>query len=179
MSHSTVSTAEALQRDFDASFALPVTAQPLADTALLAIRVGGHPYALRASQLDDVQLMGRILPIPCRLPEMIGLVMHSGAMVPVYALTLLLGHGRSGADSRWLVSCSSTSALALAFEEFEGQVLVPEAEVYRAEDGESVGEFVHEAVRTETGVRAIVDTALVVKAVERRVSQLERRGVSG
>lgn len=173
MSRSLSTMAQELREAFDASFASPAMSEPPEHTALLAIRVAGHPYAVRAIDLAGIHLAGKIVPVPSRLPEMMGLVVLGGALVPVYGLAPLLGHGRDSQDSRWLVSCGSGDALALSCEEFEGYLRVPESEVYHADVGASVREYIHGAVRTKAGVRAIVDTALIVRAIERRRNELE------
>ncbi len=173
MNRSMSSRAEELRQAFDALFASPANLEMPEDAALLAIRVAGHPYAVRATGLAGVQLAGRIVPMLGRLPEMMGLVVLEGALVPVYGLAPLLSLGPSSRDSRWLLSCGSASALALAVDHFEGCLRVPESDVYRADGGASVREYIHEAVQTESGVRAIVDTALIVRAIERRATELE------
>jgi chemotaxis signal transduction protein len=173
MNRSMSSRAEELRQAFDSLFASPAILERPEEAALLAIRVAGHPYAVRSTGLAGVQLVGRIVPMPGRLPELMGLVVLEGALVPVYGLASVLNLGPISRDSRWLLSCGSASALALAFDHFEGYLRVPESDVYRADGGASVCEYIHEAVRTEAGVRAIIDTALIVRAIERRAAELE------
>ncbi len=114
--------AEALRREFDASFAAAPPGAPPPLTALLALRTGGEPYAVRLSGIDRIVRDLPITPLPCDARALLGLGSIGDAPVPVYDLGLLLD-GRAGRSPRWTLLAAG-GRVALAFDEFEGHLRV-------------------------------------------------------
>lgn len=167
--------ASELREAFDRSFA---EAEPLAAEApleLLLIRVRGNGYALRLGQVLSLQADRKLVPLPSSRPELLGLVGLRGQAVPVYDLSLLLGHA-AGASMRWLALVRAASPLAVAFEHFEGQLRAPRAAVVVAAGAAPTHRFASASVATPDGARPVIDlTALVAElAASTRETKRER-----
>jgi chemotaxis signal transduction protein len=145
---------ETLRREFDGSFALPPReiATDLVD--LLAIRVGERALALRVSELSAVATGRRLLEVPSRNAELLGLVGIRGALVAVLDLAALLGEAKAGETPRWVALCAGEEQLALGFHALEGHLRLPEAAL-EAVDDERQG-LVSQVVREESGLRGVV-----------------------
>jgi purine-binding chemotaxis protein CheW len=120
------SPARELRREFDALFAAETDRNAGHVLDLLAIRVRGVAYAIRLNEIATV-LTGRpVTALPGPAAELLGLTEAVGAVVPVYDLALLLGHGpsRLAETPRWMVVARAPSPVCLAFEELEGHLRV-------------------------------------------------------
>lgn len=116
-------TLEALRRSFDASFAAPPAGAGPDEVALLAIRIGGEPAALRVHDTLALLKAGPIVPVPSRRPELLGVTGVRGAVVPVYSLSRLIGRG-DGVAPRWIVLAGGSDRVGLAFAGFDAHVRV-------------------------------------------------------
>jgi len=139
-----------LRGDFDRSFAAPPPAAATALTDLLAIRVGGDPYAVRLADVSALVVDRQATPLPAAAPELLGVAGLRGLVVPVYDLATLLGYPGAPAP-RWLVLAAGTPPVALAFDGVDGHLRVPPEAI--AAPQASTGEV----VRTADGVRIVVD----------------------
>ncbi|MEW6283217.1 MAG: chemotaxis protein CheW, partial [Candidatus Eremiobacterota bacterium] len=90
--------AEEIRRAFDLAFASPAERAEVTTVALLAVRVGGAPYAVRLSELSAVAAKPRIAALPGGPPELAGLVSFRGGLLPVWDLAALLGHPGGALD---------------------------------------------------------------------------------
>ena len=117
--------AAVLRRLFDASFAVPVEARADRATHLLAIRVGGDPYALRLSEITALQPDLKVIPIPTPAAQLLGIAALRGMMTPIYDLAALLGYSRAP-NPRWIVFARAPQPVGLAFEAFESHLQVSE-----------------------------------------------------
>lgn len=162
--------AEALRRTFDAAFAAPVVASERT-IALLSIRVGQEPLALRVADVSSIRLAGEIVPLPGAPAEILGLAGIRGRVLPVYDLGALLGRG-AGTGARWLAITGAPS-VALAFAAFEGQLLAPEASVVPAAGSDRMVR----AVATISGAaRAVIDLDAVHAEIVRRAGAARAPG---
>lgn len=128
--------ADALRADFDGAFARPVRA-PDADTvAMLAIRVGGAPMAVRALGIAGLMQVRPIVPVPGRRPELLGVSGVRGALVPVYSLARLLGRADDG-PPRWLLLAATARGerVGLAVATFERHLVRPAGDLRPAAAG--------------------------------------------
>lgn len=131
-----------LREGFDRSFAEPLAPVGADKLDLLAIRVSGEPYVLRASEISAVQADRVVTPVPSQNGELLGIIGMRGSIVAVYDLAALLGCP-SGDARRWFVVAKGTP-LAFAFDAFEGQVRVEQAETWKDEGvSEPLGDLVH------------------------------------
>lgn len=163
----TIASLKELRQAFDADFArLPVPgAEP--HVGLLAIRVRGDPYALRLEQMRSLQTCDRLVPVPSRVPELLGLAGLGGAVLPVFSLAALLGYGLDGTEGRWLAVCGAGEPIALAFEHLEGTLALAASELHPVED-QAMRLHLDRLVRTDGVVRPLLDLTSVAAAIERR-----------
>lgn len=160
-------SARALREAFDASFAAPARTLRQEGTALLAIRVAGEPFALPVHEIAGLLPARRIVPVPGRRPELVGICGLRGAVVPVYALSRLLGLDDDGEPPRWFVLGAAGPAadrVALAFSTFEGHLVVPAAALDRASAGDA-GRHVAAVARLASGARPVLGVASLLQAV--------------
>jgi chemotaxis signal transduction protein len=122
-------TADELRQAFDAAFAAPLRDGRSLAVALLAIRVGADPYALRVLEAGGLVQLRAIVPVPSRRTELLGVMGLRGAVVPVYSLARLLGHSAQPEEPRWAALCGGEERVALAFAAFEGRLQVPAGEL--------------------------------------------------
>ncbi len=160
------SRAAALREAFDRTFAAP---PPRTDHALedvLAVRIGGDPFALRLSEVADLRADRVVVPVPSAVPELLGLVGLRGTLAPVYDLAALLGYPPHAA-ARWLVVTKGAAPVALAFEAFETHARVPR-EAFVGDDAPSPQRHVRGAVRLDGALRPILATTSVLEAIASR-----------
>jgi purine-binding chemotaxis protein CheW len=160
----------ALRLQFDRSFALRPTLDSQALVDLLAIRVAGVGYALRALEVSQLLAGPRVTPLPSPLPEIAGLCAVRGHVVPVYDLAALLGHpGSSAPHYVALLSSRERETIGFAFETLEAQLRVHESEIATPPDNaDSPHRF---ALIAREGVRPIVQLAALLDAIQRRLRQ--------
>lgn len=158
-----------LKKAFDHAYAVP---PPRLDSKqmenLLAIRVDGDPYAIRVSQINGLASDRKVVAVPSRTPELLGVVGIRGGLVPVYSLAALVGHDGDVNGGRWLALCGTEEPIGLAFSDFEGYFKVPLIHVYPAGLNHAIHESVRDAVRTADVTRAIVNIPSIVETIRRR-----------
>lgn len=107
-----------LRQEFDQVFADPHAAPAPALERLIAIRVGGQPYALRLSELNGLLAAPLLVPLAGAPAECLGVAGLRGRVVPVFALGPWLGHPAE--PPRWLALTGGDEPVAYAFAELEG-----------------------------------------------------------
>jgi len=169
--------AQVLRREFDLSFARAARAEAAAMQHLLAVRIGGDPYAIGLDEIAGLFSGREIVPLPTPLPELLGLAGFRGQVAPVYDLAALLGYARRQ-EPRWLVLVRHLHPVALAFDAFEAQLvaspeqIVPIADAPRRNHSPQTAALpasIAHAVRGEHGVHPIVRLPAVVEDIQRRV----------
>jgi chemotaxis signal transduction protein len=116
-------SADALRSAFDRSFAEARTAEAEPPDHLLAIRVGGDPYAIRALDIASVHADRKVVPVPSHVAHLIGLVGLRSVIAPVYDLRTLLGYP-GGPPPRWLLMLRTSDPIGLAFDRFDAHLRV-------------------------------------------------------
>ncbi|MGC2028860.1 MAG: chemotaxis protein CheW [Steroidobacteraceae bacterium] len=116
-----VTTATALRRLFDASFAAPTASLSERLEDLLAIRMGSDPYALRTSEIAGLHVGVKIVPVPSPVAQLLGIAAIRGMMAPIYDLAALLRYPPA-ANPRWLIFARAPQSVGLAFETFESHL---------------------------------------------------------
>lgn len=112
-----------LRSEFDSSFAsIPGLTDP-PEQELLAIRVQAEPFTVPVAQVAGLFADRLIVPLPSPARELLGLASLRGRVVPVYDLAALLLGGSPRPPPRWLLLARGRTALGLAFDAFEGQVV--------------------------------------------------------
>jgi purine-binding chemotaxis protein CheW len=162
--------AAAMRTAFDLGFAQPRRVERLDSERLLALSVGGDPYALRMEDIASLAVDRRITPLPGPLPEFAGIVGLRGAILPVYDLALLLGYPAAG-RARWLAVLSA-APVAVAFAAFEGYVVRPGGSI-TFDDAGSDSRHVRVVARATDFVRPVIAMASVVDAIRRRLPEAD------
>jgi purine-binding chemotaxis protein CheW len=151
-----------LRSGFDASFAAP---PPVRETpeSVLQIRVGGERFAVRPEHTGGLAKVRKVVPMPGRLPELMGLVALRGAILPVFDLAALLGIAPDATPPEWMILAAGDTAAALAFHAFEGQGAPEWLGEHADADGKSV-----QLVRTGTVICALLDLPRLFASVQSR-----------
>ncbi len=157
-----------LRAAFDRTFALPPAAATQAVEDFLAVKVAGDACALRVSELAHLCAQRKIVPIPGRRPDLLGLAGIRGRTVPVYSLARIMGYSAANEAPRWLVTCGTGSEVAFAFDEFERHVRIPSASISRVGAAESPRKHVHELIPDGGRVRFVVDIASMAQGITQR-----------
>lgn len=152
-----------LARAFDRSFTEPV--RPVSDDFddFLAIRAGGAVYAIRVRDVAGLTVDRKIVPLPTSEPALLGIAGLRGGVVPVYSLATLLGGAPIAEAPRWLLLVGAGAPLGFAFDQFDGYVRVPHAEV--SSGGEAA---MHESVRIADVWRGIADIAALAETIKEK-----------
>jgi chemotaxis signal transduction protein len=156
-----------LRRAFDESFARERGVERAGAIDLLMLRVDTQVYGVLLSEIAGLYNGKKITGFPSPIEELLGLVALRGTLVPVYDLGALLGGAPKRTPSSTIVA--KQAPLALAFDGLERHLRVDRAAISAAERNGTNGGFIHELVRTEEGVRPILDLGALVSAVKARV----------
>ncbi len=162
----------ALRHSFDEAFAIPPQLREEGLEQLLLIRVAGEALALKTLQVTGLARIGRILPIPSRIPELLGITGIRGTLAPVFDLAALLGFHSGGTQPRWLALTRGETQIALVFDQIEGQIAVSRTSLYEHQ-ASSARQHIKEVARMEDEVRAVVDIPAVVEAIRRRAGLID------
>lgn len=159
----TGASAEALRRTFDAAFASPRPTERDALVPLLALRVGGEPMAVRVLELGGLVPARRIVTVPSRRPELLGISGLRGAVLSIYGLARLLGRADDG-EPRWIAVARGGERIGLAVATLEGHLLVRPQELRRV-DGDEARPHVREILRGDPQSRAVLSVPSLVRAI--------------
>jgi len=158
--------AAAMRDAFDGSFAQARVVDRLDQHRLLALSLGGDPYALRMEEIASLAVDRRVTPLPSPVPEFAGIAGLRGAILPVYDLARLLGYPSVG-RARWLTVLSA-APVAVAFATFDGYLVRPGGSIaFEAADGHSP--HVRVVARAEDFVRPVISLESVLEAIRRRL----------
>ncbi len=155
------SSAAKLQLEFDRTFALPEPPTPEALERYLAITLGNSSYAVRLRDVAGLAACRNVVALPGTNRELLGLVGHRSALVPVFDLGALLGHPPCESP-RWLILAATTDMVAFAVTEISGQVEGSAADLRAPEPGmmrphvEAVLDVLPR--RTVIGIASVLDT---------------------
>jgi purine-binding chemotaxis protein CheW len=124
--------ADVLRQIFDESFAAaPVIADETFE-GMLAIRVCGDAYAIALSEVHGLFVDRKVVPLPGRSSQSMGITCLRTGIVAVYSLRALLGYPPSDTPARWLISAGERQAFALAFERLDAYARVPRSQILSA-----------------------------------------------
>ena len=165
---SLVGRAEALRREFDQSFALPLQGVAGATEDFLAVRIGVEACALRLGDVAGLFADKKITPVPGGGPAQLGIAGFRGTILPVYSLQALLGRPLAE-PPRWLVVVAG-APVALGFEAFQGHLRVAREAVLTQQAAERRFHARH-YIRAQSLVRPIIELASVLGALDIRRPQ--------
>src|SRR5579872_4618809 len=158
-----------LRAGFDRNFAVRPSARELREP-LLHIRVGGERYAVRTGNIGGLARIRKIVPMPSRISEMLGLTALRGVIVPVFDLAALLAIPSDAGAPEWLILTAGDTPLGFAFHEFEGQQM---HEPLDAEASPDPREGSRQFVRAGLAIRSVLDIARLSKSVRVRAGDSE------
>ncbi|MGZ3461472.1 MAG: chemotaxis protein CheW [Archangium sp.] len=124
-----------LRESFDSSFSRPPPPQQEPGEALLRLRVGGAPLAVRLGHLSGLHLMPRLVRLPGGPASLLGLAGLRGQLIAVHDVAALLGL-QAGEPPRWLLLAGGSRRVGLAAAGFEGQLRATREQL-RTEGGSS------------------------------------------
>ena len=155
-----------LRRNFDRNFAEPPRSRETVALDLLAIRLGGEPYALHLAAVTGLFADKKLTRLPQAVSEFLGIAGFRGSVVPVYDLRVLLGCAGCAAP-RWLI-VAAESPVALAFDGFDGHLRLAQEGIARQERVDAARPHVRELARVDGLPRPIVDLASILAAIRER-----------
>ena len=163
-----------LRRAFDRSFAEAPVTDALPQDDLLAIGIGGDPYAVRLSEVAGLMNDKRVTGLPGSVPELLGLAGLRGTLLPIYDLRALLGYPQ-GAVPRWLfVIANANAPVGLAFDQFDGHLRVPRQARAGERSPDTRSPHVREVVLAAGLARPVIHIVSVLEAIETLVRQRRR-----
>jgi chemotaxis signal transduction protein len=169
-----MSSAARLRANFDASFGHAHATESPPQLDLLLIQVAEHDHALRLDQVSALHVDRKLVQTPGPRPELLGLVGVRGVVAPVYDLRRLLGYSAASAP-RWLAVLRASAPLAVAFEQFERHLRVPQSDLVSADAGATSAAFVGGRVRSATKALPLIDLLAIFDDVTlRRRSAIPR-----
>lgn len=161
-----------MRRLFDDSFAHAIPGQGAETEPMLAIIVEGERFALRVREISGLAELREVVPVPSRVPELLGLTGVRGIVVPVFSMAKLLGYDSEHGQARWLIYCGDRrTPIAIAFETMERLFDVPASEI-----------FTHEQTPGRRHVNATVSVGTMLRGViniSALVEYIQRQGASG
>jgi chemotaxis signal transduction protein len=172
------STAQSLRNEFDVSFSEIAQANLQAGEALLALKLGGNPYALRISEISALTQSREIALLPGRSPAFLGLAGSRGRLIPVWDLPSLLGYAPSRAKTRWLALAAGEPIWALAFEDFEGYLHLPKTEFHSHGPEASRDSFSTEFALSADTPRPVLSFSLLLKFVQSQIPSSPQRSIA-
>jgi purine-binding chemotaxis protein CheW len=164
-----------MRRLFDESFSLALPEELKAPEPMLAISLEGERFALRLHEIVGLAASReKIVPVPSRVPELLGLTGIRGVVVPVFSLARLLGFDSEHGRALWLAFCGERqSPIALAFEGMDGQFEVASTEIFACEEGGH--RYVKATVRDGTTLRGLISIPSFVEYIRARGTSKARK----
>ncbi len=156
-----------LREAFDQVFAAPPAPARREEVALLRMRAGAEPVAIRVLQAAGLLQGRRIVPVPGRRRELLGVAGLRGRVIPVYSAARLIGVPETG-EPRWLVLCGD-GGLAIAFTAFDGHLVLPAANLAPARGGERA--HVAELADASGALLPVLSMPSLVRAITASVVQ--------
>ena len=171
---------ELLRHEFDHAFSVPPPAANALHLDLLALRVHGERYAIRLPDVRAIARVRKLVRVPTRTPDLLGLATLRTAIVPVFSLASLLGRGPESQEPHWMITCGTHDLIAFGFSEFDGHLRVAAQEVSAAEAtgyDHTTQPCVDGLARTEAGLAALVDVSALIATITARRHTVDSQGV--
>lgn len=173
-------TAHALRQEFDRSFAQAPHAETAQREGLLAIRLGGDPYAVRLTEVRGLYVDRSIVPLPTPVPQLLGVTGFRGQIAPVYDLASLCGYARAP-GTRWLILLKSQEPLALAFASFEMHLSIRSEQIVSTLDDRPASyaksDTAFHTAHCDDAIRPIIDLPTLIRNIRRQAdSFIQKKG---
>jgi len=157
-----------LRESFDQSFAIAPVVEGDGLEDILAVRIAGDPYGLRMREIRGLVATRRVVPVPSRRPELLGVAGHRGAVVTVYSLAALLGYPVDVAPTPWLALVGESEPLGFGFAAFDGFFRARGSDLRAAEEHGRATLHVRSVVVMGNQLRRVVDVPSVLRTLEAR-----------
>jgi chemotaxis signal transduction protein len=152
-----------LRDAFDHGFSEPPPPPEPAHTAFLCIRLGGEPYAIALGDIASFHAGLRVVALPTRAPELLGMAAIRAAILPIYDLRIGLGISTAGSSTRWTV-VARRAPVGFAFDGYDGHARIVASSIAAAtQSGHVRGQFTFDG-----WARSVIDLPSVLTAIEQR-----------
>lgn len=162
-----------MRREFDSTFAAPPADLREDRESLITIRLAGEALAVRTAHVTGLAKLKRIVPVPSRMPALLGITAVRGALFPAYDLASLLGFPATGSEHSWILFANRETPVGLAFDEFEGQVEVDRTGLCQSDSSNS-REHLRQVAKIGAGHRAVVDLPGLVEKIRKSAGLIEQ-----
>ncbi len=158
-----------MREAFDRTFARPLDEADEATTDLLAVRIGGRPYALLITDLAFVQPATAVTRVPTSAFALLGLTQAGTRLVPAYDLRALLGHQADAPPGCFVVTAGEP--VAMGIDAYEQHQRVPRDSIVAHESAPAAGAVNGGAVVEADGsLRPIVPLRAVLETIRARAT---------
>ena len=161
------SRAAQMRRDFDQGFAHSPLAPAEGDESFLAVRLGGDAYAIRLIEVAELFKDRKIVRMPSRRSDFLGLAGLRGGIIPVHSLQGLLGYPVANEKARWLLLAAAGHSVAFAVDQFEGHLRVDRSEILPA-SGSAIRLHLSEVARVNDEPRPVISLRSVLEGLQER-----------
>jgi chemotaxis signal transduction protein len=156
-----------LRDAFDRAFAeAPIAAAEIVHD-FVGICLGAESYAVALDEIAGIVPAGRIVSLPSRAGELLGVTSLRGAIVPVYNIALLLGEPAHKEITRWLLVAGEDNPVAFGFERFDGFLRVTDAQLSAADESAAKA-HVRAVVMAEGQYRPVISVRSMVGSLSIR-----------
>ncbi|HEY3973653.1 MAG TPA: chemotaxis protein CheW [Candidatus Sulfotelmatobacter sp.] len=152
-----------LRSAFDRTFQLPYQAKSKDVEAMIAFRIAGTALAVRIQHITGIMKRTVILPVPSIVPELLGVAVVRGGLVPVFNLATLLELPASG-EPQWFMHMNRETPVALAFDRLEGRIEVQRSHLY-ADETSLRRKHIHQLAEVGSVVRAVIDASALMESI--------------
>jgi purine-binding chemotaxis protein CheW len=153
---------------FDRGFASPPPPPEPAHSDFLCIEIAGEPSAIRLAEIVSLHADLRIVALPTRAPELLGVAAIRAAIVPIYDLGIALGAAGKAA-ARWTVLLRG-GTVGFAFAGYDGHARIADRAI-ASPAGSAAGAprgYVRGQFNLDGQPRSVIDLAAVRMAIELR-----------
>jgi purine-binding chemotaxis protein CheW len=145
-----------LRAEFDRGFAAPPLAASEAGERLLIVGIAGDRVLLRLRDIGGLFADRRIVAVPRANAALIGIVGLRGAILPVYALGVVLGYPPAERVPRWLVTAAAVP-LAFAVDHVDRHIEIALNQIVPRGDADRARGHLREAAMVGRDTLSIVD----------------------
>lgn len=160
--------ARRLREAFDGSFASPALAGAPDTEELLAIRLRGDGFALRAGEIAGLAAGRKIVALPGPATACLGLAGVRGALIPAWDAASLLGYAGPAGGARWLALVRGDAPWALAFDGLDGFFRVPRSEIHAGRSGGQEGGFARETCAVGGCERPVIGLPSILETIRKQ-----------
>lgn len=158
-----------LRREFDESFAQPMTQDKAALIKLLIVQAGDGNFVLRLGDALGLHACPRIIALPGARSGLLGLSGIRGQLIAVYRLSVILGADAAvHTPPRWLLLPRADGQLAIGLDGISAYVNAPTSAICPAVSPSSIAPDLCPHVFDHSGTpRPVLDINAVVAAIRR------------